>query len=651
VLLVNLGAARRRSEGAGERGGIVVLFALLLPALILFIALAIDVGNWFVHKRHLQMQADAAALAGGAYFGDCFSTDPATASAANAAIEDNATKYAGNTSSIYNFQIGGGAPRVTTLFNSKTFATGGPPADDTETNAPCQTPHLMFDVKQTEADVPYILGALIDSLVPGSSTVVPAINARARVQLKTMRILSGSLPLAVPDINPKYVTATFVNETAGGTLLAGPVALTKGAAAGGLNYWSGAGSVTVPADVKVGVRIGLGGQSGPCAAPNGSGGTGYVCYDYNTPSIGLVAIRGVGSGGTPTVPKPRVWATTNCAPSGGPFFQPADIVSPATTCGASVQAVMQSTTAIDPTRVLLANAILDGGGLNNVSMPMTYDATNGYWSTGYNFAVPADGGPVNVTLEWRYTGGSRQTFTNIQRVYSATEESSGPVKALALSSSTTTVGAPYTLSAGAHTITVDVGIEGSLDLTNSAQTTMLRLTGGSRSSAVACDGPGAAEFRNSIINGCKTPYQLNAAGYCPDPSPPPGPADCVPVKTGTTAGPTLQALDERFATCPSNNWPTYDVETDPRVVKLMITDFSALDGSGQTEVPVTNFAAFYITGWTGSKCSNNEPAPGDVKKGAIWGHFIKYVAPDPFGGGTEVCDPLSITPCFPALVK
>jgi hypothetical protein len=628
-----------------------VLFGLMIPVLLLALALAIDVGNWFVHKRHLQMQADAAALAGGAHFGDCFSPDPAVQSAANTTIQDNATTYAGNSSSTYNLQIGGGAGRVTTLYNSRTFAVGGGPADDTETNAPCQTPHLMFDVKQTEADVPYILGSLIDAIVPGSSTVVPAINARARVQLKKATIVQGSLPLAVPDIDPKNVTVTFVNETAGGTLLAGPVALTKGAASGGLNYWGGSGSVTLPADVKVGVRIGLGGQSGPCAAANGTGGTGYVCYDYNTPSLGLAAIRSVGAGGTPTVPKPRVWATTNCAPSGGPFFQPADIISPATTCGASVQAVMQSTTAIDPTKVLLANAILDGGPLNNVSRPMTYDATNGYWSTGYNFAVPAEGGPINVTLEWRYQGGSKQTFTSIQRVYSANEDSSGPVKALALSSSTTTVGAPYTLSAGTHTITVNVGIQGSLDLTNSAQTTMLRLTGGSRTSAVACDGPGAAEFRNSIINGCQTPYQLNPVGYCPDPSPPTGPADCVPVKTGTTAGPTLQGLDERFATCPANNWPSFDVEKDPRVVRLMITDFSALDGSGQGDVPVTNFAAFYITGWTDSKCANNEPAPGDVKKGAIWGHFIKYVAPDPFGGGEDTCDPLAITPCIPVLVK
>ncbi len=647
-----IGELRNRLHGAGERGGILVLFALLLPVLVLMLALAIDVGNWFVHKRHLQMQADAAALAGGAHFGDCFSPDPGVSGAADTTIVNAATEYAGSTSSAYNFQIGGGAPRVTTLFNSKTFAVGGPGGDDTETEQPCETAHLMLDVKQTEANVPYILGSLLDAIVPGTpSTVVPAINARARVQLKRLTIMKGSLPLAVPDINPKHVTATFVNETAGGTLLAGPVELAKGAAAGGINYWSGSGGVTLPADVKVGVRIGLGGQSGPCAAANGTGGPGYVCYDYNTSSIGLAAIRSVGAGGTPTVPKPRVWATTNCAPSGGPFFQPADVAAPATTCGASVQVAMQSTTAIDPTKVLLANAILNGAGLKNVTQPLVYSAANGYWSTGYTFGVPVDGGPVDVTIEWRYQGGSKQTFGNVQRIYSGTEDSSGPVKSLALSSSTATTGSPYTLSSGTHTVTVDVGIQGSLDLTNSATTTMLRLTGGSRTSAVACDGPGAAEFRSAIVNGCQTPYQLNDPGFCPDPSPPAGPADCVPTKTGTTAGPTLQGLDERFASCPANNWPDYDVDSDPRVVKLMITDFSALGGSGTTDVPVTNFAAFYVTGWTDSKCGTNEPPPGDVKKGAIWGHFIKYVAPDPNSGGTDDCDPLAITPCIPVLVK
>jgi hypothetical protein len=639
---------------AGEEGGVLILWAILTPALLFLLLLVVDVGNWYVHKRHLQMQADAAALAGGAHFGDCFSPDAATAAGANDAMKNAAITYAGNSASTYNYQVGGGAPRVTTLFNSKMFARGTYVDPDVDTQDPCQTPHQMFDVKQTEADVPYILGSIVNALVPGGGTVVPAINARARVQLKKATIVQGSLPLAVPDVDPKHVTATFVNE-ASGAVVAGPVDLTKGAAAGGLNWWQGSASVSIPADTKVGVRIGLGGLSGACGPANGTGGTGYVCYDYEDSARGLVAIRGVGSPGTLERPTPRVWAMTLCGSGGGPFFAPEDVASPGTTCAASVYAVMEASAPIDLALVKTASAILNGGGLKNVKAPMTYDGSTGYWSTGYVYSVPVDGGPVDVSLEWEYTGVgfSKQTYSKVQRVYSGFEEMSGPVKALSLSSSSGSSGAPYALDAGTRDITVTVGLEGSLDLSEMLKTVMLRMTGGSRTSAVRCDGPGASEFHDAIVYGCTNPYQLNSSHVCPDPAPPPGPPTCVPTQTGSMVGPTEKALNDRFATCPPVNWPDFDVASDPRVVKLMITDFSALGGSGSTDVPITNFAAFYITGWTNATCGNNEPPPPglNVKRGGIWGHFIKYIAPDPFSDGTEACDPTALTPCIVSLVK
>ncbi|MGE5690812.1 MAG: pilus assembly protein TadG-related protein, partial [Pseudomonadota bacterium] len=472
---------RRALRAAGrEDGGVLILWAILTPGMIFLLLLVIDVGNWYVHKRHLQMQADAAALAGGAHFGDCFSPDGATVAGANDAIKNAATAYAGNAASTYNFQVGGGSSRVTTLFNSRTFARGTYVDPDVDVAEPCQTPHLMFDVKQTEADVPYILGSLIDALVPGGTTVVPAINARARVQLKKATIMQGSLPLAVPDVDPKHVTATFVNESSG-AVIAGPVELTKGAASAGLNWWQGSSSVSIPADTKVGVRIGLGGLGGACGPANGTGGTGYVCYDYTNTSIGLVAIRGVGSAGTPGAPTPRVWATTTCSSSGGPFFAPEDIAAPGTTCAASVQAVMESSTPIDMTKVQSFTATLNGGGLKNVTAPMTW--SGGYWTTGYAFNVPAEGGAVDVSLTWKYLTSPKPTtttYSNVQRIYSGVEEDSGPVKAVALTTSTGTTGAPYALDAGSHSLTVTVGLEPSLDLSEIEKTVMLRLTGGSR---------------------------------------------------------------------------------------------------------------------------------------------------------------------------
>ena len=53
----------RRLRAARESGQVVVLFGLLLPMILAMGAVVMDIGNWYVHKRHLQTQVDAAALA------------------------------------------------------------------------------------------------------------------------------------------------------------------------------------------------------------------------------------------------------------------------------------------------------------------------------------------------------------------------------------------------------------------------------------------------------------------------------------------------------------------------------------------------------------------------------------------------------------
>ena len=84
----------------------------------------------------------------------------------------------------------------------------------------------------------------------------------------------------------------------------------------------------------------------------------------------------------------------------------------------------------------------------------------------------------------------------------------------------------------------------------------------------------------------------------------------------------------------------------------MVTDFSALSGSGAIDVPVLNFAAFYIGGWSDSACATNSPAPpglgGDE---AIWGHFVFYARPNPQNASDETCDPTLITPCVPVMTR
>src|SRR5262245_12815802 len=60
--------AKLRRRAADQRGAVLILVAVALPAFIGFGIFVIDVGNWWVHKRHLQIQADAAALAGAREF-------------------------------------------------------------------------------------------------------------------------------------------------------------------------------------------------------------------------------------------------------------------------------------------------------------------------------------------------------------------------------------------------------------------------------------------------------------------------------------------------------------------------------------------------------------------------------------------------------
>ena len=76
-----------------ERGQVVVLFAIFIPVIFGLGAIVLDVGNWYVHKKHLQTQVDAAALAGGAEFQGCFLDQPT----ANQKVRAEALRYAGDT--------------------------------------------------------------------------------------------------------------------------------------------------------------------------------------------------------------------------------------------------------------------------------------------------------------------------------------------------------------------------------------------------------------------------------------------------------------------------------------------------------------------------------------------------------------------------
>jgi hypothetical protein len=78
---------------------------------------------------------------------------------------------------------------------------------------------------------------------------------------------------------------------------------------------------------------------------------------------------------------------------------------------------------------------------------------------------------------------------------------------------------------------------------------------------------------------------------------------------------------------------------------------------------VTDFATFYVTGWTGqgqgfnNPCQGNgdDPVPigadGKEDPGVIVGHFIKYIQATGTGSGTTACDPNAFGSCVAVMTR
>ena len=90
---------------SSERGAALLITAVALASLILVAAFVVDVANWYVHKRHLQTQADAAAFAGGSAFKlpGCSNTEIYKAAQQYSGVKSTPLAIA----SPYNVQVGG----------------------------------------------------------------------------------------------------------------------------------------------------------------------------------------------------------------------------------------------------------------------------------------------------------------------------------------------------------------------------------------------------------------------------------------------------------------------------------------------------------------------------------------------------------------
>ena len=640
-----------------ERGQVAVMFGLLIPVLFALAAIVLDVGNWYVHKRHLQTQVDAAALSPAREFTGCF--DPAAWSATDIQIGNHALGYAGDTSRV---GILGSNNSTTTnlqpqqpddvrvVLNSDQYwqqANGLDPLQPSVGYGLDNTQDLdgngsggfcdekAIDVKATDDEAPPLWG-----LIP----LVPSPKTHARAEIFDQVVAESILPYAVPEVVPGVVAAIFVNEGAqAGNEVIGNAVLTQPANPDPtLEDWAvyqgastsfeastldnvGVVMLLSRSDIKL-ANLNPGLNNSSLAAICGQ--TGVRCYSGPGTQQGLALIHRYQSGGNPTPILHYVdIGGCNADPSlSGPYFT---LVGD---CPVTVTAEILPGSLVNFRATLHDSATCGGSGTSMSRNGNLFSA---------NFQIPDSStstGQVPLSIQWRANGGNQGCFGLAARPYVANGKS-GPIQYLKLSGSGTS-GAfpnPYSIpkdQASSVTYTVTAGLLPPLhQMSLSDKPVLIRFAtedDPSLTQSIDCDVDNykypppydklpadAAE----IAYGCVTPYRENPTLDCSafgngdlPPAAPPATTfenapDCAQSKNGQVASlrkGLVARLNEPI--CTPNNWPDPPIDDlkitnlvtnfadDPRLVTLIVTEYGAFAGSGSTIIPIRYFAGFYITG-------------------------------------------------------
>lgn len=653
----------------GEDGVAVVTVALWLPLLVLFVSFAIDIGNWFLHDRHLQLQADAGALAAGGDFS--FSCDDST-------VEATAREYSGTEEGGggYNHQVGGTPPeQVHFELNSPTYFDQPSPIDETVAGPPCEAG--MVDVKLTETDLPLFFQVL------DAFDAVPFINAHARVEIFKRRSIQGALPVAVPDPNPNKVRVTFVDEENGDAPIESVDLSKEEGGETGLALWSAPLSLPVESG-RIGMRVALSGaESTECGDPL------VQCYDDND----ILFARGyssAGLGGQPSAPLARdaYLLDGSC----DPYFS-----SEESGCSVGLHADVDFGSCENLGEV--GPEVTAVAGRNSYPLTMTGcpegTSTSSWETSGAPIPVPLGAGQVPIELEWEETKGKhgnneckegggnkcKGSFGIVQRSFAGDEELSGPIRLAQLEDGAGIWANSFERCAGcAYPVIVRLGLDQNLmENAESVDSPLVQLkvtkSGGnaSRSQALDCDPD--LNLRGELHEGCAPQYKRNVGTECPERDNElwemDQPFECVAVETGATEGQVWQGMNLRVhndrnpSSCVNpNNWPLFpDLPPgDPRIVPVFLTAFGSFsEDSGGGTVPVTGFGTFYVTGWAASGRTSDSICESDelvedpseeVEKGTIVGRFIQYVqAFNDGSAGEETCDFDSTSPCVAVLTQ
>jgi Flp pilus assembly protein TadG len=586
--------AAMRAAGGGERGAVLVLFALFAPVMVAFLIFVIDVDNWYEHQRHLQVQADSAALAAATAFVPYACTDNTIYATAGqyggaASVTGPNGSQVGSTTPLYNAQVGSTTqPNIHELINSKTFykqpSTSLPQTpDDTSTSPPCETPSgqvPMIDVKMTETNLPWFFNPL---------NVVPFINAQGRISILQQTTTNNVEALAVADSAPVAATAYFVNEdvspgSAGWILASTKLCKEQAPAANGDAVWDNSGGVSgstysdpscqssppspLPVTVNkshIGVVVALSGNKSDttCGHP-------YVqCFDdSSTTGPSLLHIQGYSLAGSGTIQTPLARQVKLTSPPGtctDAYFSNSS--TSGTNCTVSVKATIDygstNTNGVTVTPVVggtteSANALTPG---TKSGTAIQWTGTISLQAAGSN-RIDLD---VHCTKNKSGPCGANTTdfiINDVQRSYASSTSSSGTIDGAWISE----VGAGGTLlqsqdadsfevcesndnNSCTHNLAVTVDVGSTLQNTTSvsAPPTAIRI-GTSQSDVVECPGVTSSsgfDYRLGLSQGCAGPFAVNTSDLsCSNPTA--VPYDCIDLVSGTKEGPISQGLCTRI---------------------------------------------------------------------------------------------------------
>lgn len=432
------------SSRKGEKGDVMVMFAVMLPVLVIFASFAIDAGHWWDYSRNLQNRVDAATLAGGDQLAVCVASPSASSergigeiaqqySGPPAGTPDNVANLPYRTAlmttdgftpyfNIPNLTAGTGANFHFLLNSSQYWPTGqngpngygdmgsycnaiDPSASPSDPNAcVASSPCAMIDGRVTQANVPMFFGLF---------GFHPNISAHARVQLQMVSGSSIASPIGVGDDGEAgCVVARVVDETNqnAGPNANGVLAQWSLGQVGSSPTWTGSmpGTLTTPGPSGSPDQLGL--QAvipADCSNPFGGGDV------YDAPASGPNAGHGIAFINTykplsPPVSAPTrgsVWLSSgNCTPSGSandPYFYNFK----SGTCPVTVHATVDFPNA--PSGDTYGVSVSEDGGAY-VDMPADTPATdasgNKIWA--HQFDIPAQSGKHTFALSWYLAGGT-----------------------------------------------------------------------------------------------------------------------------------------------------------------------------------------------------------------------------------------------------